>query len=164
MYKYITFNWNIVALLSICKSRLVNACLPAIWKKTLGFIVLLQNKTWWRMVGPEKRLHEIQKYLRTIFAKQESLLVKKKKRRTFLPLRFTSLQKNVGRSVFYLSRRKWMLRLQFSLWKRGTFVCIGNVNLVEFIERSITGKYYYNSVNVTAILWFQLQPLFGDSR
>lgn len=89
---------------------------------------------------------------------------KKKKRRTFLPLRFTSLQKNVGRSVFYLSRRKWMLRLQFSLWKRGTFVCIGNVNLVEFIERSITGKYYYNSVNVTAILWFQLQPLFGDSR
>lgn len=45
-----------------------------------------------RMVGPEKRLHEIQKYLRTIFAKQESFLVKKeKKRRTFLPLRFTSL-------------------------------------------------------------------------
>lgn len=45
------------------------------------------------MVGPEKRLHEIQKYLRTIFAKQESFLVKKKKKkekRTFLPLRFTS--------------------------------------------------------------------------
>ena len=33
------------------------------------------------MVGPEKRLHEIQKYLRTIFAKQESFLLKKKKKK-----------------------------------------------------------------------------------
>lgn len=46
------------------------------------------------MVDPEKRLHEIQKYLRTIFAKQESFLVKKKK------------EKNIFAPPFYIALKK----------------------------------------------------------
>lgn len=55
------------------------------------------------MVGPEKRLHEIQKYLRTIFAKQESFLVKKKREEHFCP------------SV--LHRSKKMLDVLFSIYR-----------------------------------------------